>query len=264
MKKFGITILLTIFCLSLLSINTTANNKSSDDEVLFEKEEITDLEELRELAKNGISDLEEEKEFIGKLKMVDNVTNEELAVETQDLDVDVETEELDLETYQTTQKLKTIETTEGEEINYFATTVFNDIPTELLENENEEDMQFSAAASKSEETKGASLSVRSYSTIYWDTKTSGYSTTYKLTKITGGWEILDNQVSITSKRVEYGQTYPLDDENETKYPTGSTFSYTTPSSWAYRSNGYFGGTTYATLKRGTSTWVQDLVNTKAS
>lgn len=86
-----------------------------------------------------------------------------------------------------------------------------------------------------------------------------------LTRVTGGWTILDSTVSLSSRMVRYGSSgWPNGAQTDTKYPTDNFYDYTTPATWAAISltGSYtFGTNSTVTLKRGTSsTWTLYLLN----
>lgn len=266
LKKFLAIVLMVVFSISSFSSVSASSLKpsESDGEIIFEASEIKDLSKLRERAKSGVTDKK------GKV-FSSTVDNEEQLAELGETD-----------SYETTQKLKALKKSDGTIHEYYATTVFYDIyEKETKENEKKdkkENVPFLGtvlnfintifvgtkvhAGSQSNSTSGASYSVRSYSTIYWENKTTNGVSYARLTRVTGGWTILDSSVSISNRKVEYGQT-PLTNESDTKNPTTNTFNYYTPTDWGWENDGSYiaiGATTYVTIKRGTSSWVQKLQN----
>jgi len=94
--------------------------------------------------------------------------------------------------------------------------------------------------SKSDYGYDDSYGVKAFSTIYWEVETNhpDPSNTYiRLTRATGGWDILDNQLLIASKKVTLftnGQTYGAFGnitQLDPHYPTLLDFDYDAPSSW---------------------------------
>jgi len=83
----------------------------------------------------------------------------------------------------------------------------------------------------------STLSVRAYSRVYFNIVYHGGAKHYDLTKVTGGWDILDWKVAITNQHVIVGQRglnrygKSTGSQSFDKYTKGETFSYTVPSSW---------------------------------
>lgn len=283
LKLFKIFILATLLFTSVGSATASTSSigslkKEKDEQIIYESKEIKDLDLLRERALKGVTD---EKET----KFKNNV------VLQQDGDKKMsKTEELTVKTYETTQKLKSVKKGDGTLQESMVTTVFVDIPkepmgevdsneeSEVNNDKESEKLSFISpiykfvsnfftgdkvlAASQYDDETGSSYTVRSYSTIYWDRKTSGGLNYVRLTRVSGGWTLLDSTFTLSNRRVEYGQT-PLTNVSETKYPTGNIFNYYTPTSWGWENDGSsvaMGATTYVTVKRGTNSFIQAFTN----
>ena len=176
MKKFTLSLFLMLLIFSTISSGAFADSPNSKDitpKVIFEAKEITNLEVLEEKAINGISD---NKAFPSSLS-----EGEIISVESE--------EPYQLETVQTTQKLKSVQTTD-EVVDSYATTFFTYVEDKEKSKEKELGLTDSflniiagfispkkvSAGSKYDYTNGASSAVKSYSTIYWDTRISGTTT----------------------------------------------------------------------------------------
>jgi len=115
-----------------------------------------------------------------------------------------------------------------------------------------------------------SYSVRAYSTIYVLKSTCKGSDCYKLQYAEGGWDIADGSVSVSGRKVILGSsgTNPNNglfiSQDVTYYPSSNTYFYDAPyMDWTYIvRNSYMnvGSTSFATLKRGTSSWKLTLTN----
>lgn len=269
MKSFLFTFMVfalgisSLFCNSSEPVFATLNENSleSEGEVIFEKKEIKNLEQLRERAEKGITDIN---------------TEEIPVLEAPNLLMDGE--EVQEEMYETTQKLKSVENEENEVIDSYATTIFLDTTVDEEESNKEEDEKVGFiepminfiigkkiyAASKTESTNGVSATVKSYSTIYWSTRTYSGTNQYRLNRVKGGWTLLDTDFYLSNRKVFYGQT-GFTEVRTTKYPTSNTFDYTTPSSWGWEQQGSRSAIalhTYVTFKRGNTSVVQHLPNIK--
>lgn len=257
MKFLKVILGLLLIFSSLTAIKVSAeeneNNRVNKEVLIYSKEEIKDIKELRMRAKKGITDKEETP-----------VENKSIFLKT---DKDPKKQKnIKIDQYQTTQKLKAIKTEKGDTVTSYATTIFLDVPEEIVvENENESEINntFTAAASRTDDKSDSSYSVRSYSTIYWDEKGSGTTKKFRLTSAKGGWTILDSQVSISNRTVRLGQTYNVTPDYK---PSGNTYSYTAPTSWPWLdyncSACFVGSTSEVTLKRGTSSWKHVFTNNR--
>lgn len=256
MKK----LLSSLFVLLILfSIVLTTVNAEESIEIIFSKEEITDIDTLYERAKEGITDIESLPFDNETVLIKEEIDNEEIKTEelnTMEIDDDKDNEEV-LETLSTTQKLKTIVYGDDETVDFYATTVFVDVTEEDLL---EVSQEFTAAGEQ-EDDYNPNGTVRSYSTIYWQDRGSGSTREFRLTSASGGWTRIDSQVSISNRVARLGQT----GETAKEYtPTANTFNYSAPSTWNWLNRNselnLIGCTTEITITRGTSSWKQVFKN----
>lgn len=235
-----IFLLLASFTPAYASENKKTNDKSK---TLYHAQEIKDLKVLEKRAKQGISD--------DKSDQLNHV------VETSLINSDTGQIEKEV-TYQTTQKLLTTVSEDGQLTNSYVTTTFSGTPS-TTDNASPTGV-VSALGSQSDSYSGASSTVKSYSTIYWDTKGSGTTRQFRLNKATGGWTILDSTFSISNRLARIGET----NISSTYYPSSNSFTYYSPSSFpwlnANAKTNYLGCTTEVTIKRGTNSWVQVFKN----
>ncbi|NLV36566.1 MAG: hypothetical protein GXY17_07825 [Clostridiaceae bacterium] len=110
-----------------------------------------------------------------------------------------------------------------------------------------------------------SISVKTYSTIYYSVDSSGPTGTALLTKVTGGWYIDDRTVSVSNRKVIYvtngwGPTGYFLNQRVEKNASANTFTYYTGfNKWIFNDSGYpgnmLGCRTECTLKHGSaSVW----------
>ena len=235
-----LTIVLMIFT-TFSPVQAANTNEKSKAKILYSDKEITDIENLEARAKQGISDDAD--------IMFTQVQEAKII-----LDNGVE---IPIETYETTQKLL-VTSENGVLTNSYVTTTFTEVPEENQKNSTEGIV--STQGSQYDEYAGASSSVRSYSTIYWETKGSGTSRQFRLTKSTGGWTRLDSTVSMSNRLVRLGHT----GVSKQFYPSTNSFSYSAPTTWSWLNanaeTNVLGCTTEITLTRGTSSWKQVFIN----
>lgn len=113
-----------------------------------------------------------------------------------------------------------------------------------------------AAGNKGSTLWDSTSSVKSSSTIYYDQTQSGSIRNYKLTSFSGSYSIQQSGVSVSTIDLAYGCSDSLKGQNGTKYPSGSSYSYSTGfSKYASPQNGQFacGITHRMRISRG-STW----------
>ena len=106
-----------------------------------------------------------------------------------------------------------------------------------------------------------------YSTVYFVDSTINGKAHSTITKVTGGYTKKDWTVSVVSQNLEFGQVGGIGTSSyrTTKTPTGSTWSYTPPSSWKpVRTDGSSAcrvGLTYIVeLRRNAGSWTVELNN----
>jgi hypothetical protein len=243
LKRLSIFFIIFLLALSTFGFTTSAANKEKERVlVLYEREEIKDIDKLFERAKNNISDINEKKnKFSASLENNNTKQKDDLTI------------------LSTTQLLKSVKKNDGTIVNSYSTTVFAVTPSA------------DGSGSKNKNGWDSSYGIEAYSTYYYDyyNKSGGTSPgEYRdLTSVKGGWKIHDSTISLSNRKVTLGASgtsyngYYVQQITD-KYPTGNSFSYSAPSSWepVYMSNGSVGVTTTVTLKRGSSTWTLTLRN----
>lgn len=243
-KRFLCLMVTLVFFFNVFSVSGAFASSSPqihqvNPKVLFQKDEIKDINELFQRAKNNKSDINIK--FNPKATLKDDRGNIKK-----------------LATYHTTQWLKKLEYSNGAEENFFATTAFVVVPESTI------------SSKYNDKLDPQTYGVKAYATIYWTNVTDNGTTYWKFTKASGGWQILDGTITISGMHVmlaEYGPS-PYGSVSHTKdyYPTSNTFSYTTPSTWEpILPLGYvfdFGVNTWATLRHGSgSPWELHMTNT---
>lgn len=122
--------------------------------------------------------------------------------------------------------------------------------------------------SKTEDGYDSTTSVRGYVTIYYNTTTIDGLLYYCLTEVTGGYEILDSTVQITSQSVTYGMTGISQQsgsiqKSNTYKPTSSSWSVSTGYTDYVYPTGYgtIGANYTINLKRGSANnWSCTIMN----
>ncbi|MDY7044866.1 hypothetical protein RVS70_11695 [Virgibacillus sp. M23] len=133
---------------------------------------------------------------------------------------------LDVEKYSTAQILSETVNTQGDKEQLIAVTVFNDIGVEDESGESE----IGIFGDKGNST--GDLFARAYSRIYYISSSSRGVSYAKLTRVTGGWEVMNPLTTLGNKTVRYGSSgWPNGTQAGTKYPSLNSYSYTMPSSW---------------------------------
>ncbi|WP_067843690.1 hypothetical protein [Amphibacillus sediminis] len=235
MKKIFITllILLSTFGFSIAISATELNEKT--------------LEESFADAKKGHSDIP-----IEDLKNEVNITSDTLSVGLLTLDNNAS---FHADNYITSEIIY-----ENDGVEFVSVTLFSDITLY-----DDEVNLIQPMADKGDEEYDSSYGVRAYSRIYYDRYTERGVTMAKLTKVTGGWNVYDSSISLSSRRVRYGASgWPGVQHSYTKYPTSNSYTYNLPSSTkgvALTGTYHIGTNSHVTLKRGTrSTWTLYLEN----
>lgn len=110
----------------------------------------------------------------------------------------------------------------------------------------------------------STISVRAYSTIYFETKKTNGVDYMRLTRTKGGWTILDNQVSLSNKTVTYGTNgMNVATQTRTSNISGKTYDITVDPAFKYvitATDHKVGATTSAKLTRGSKSWTLRLDN----
>lgn len=229
-----------VFCMviSLLFAGTMVfaadapiNKYPSADNVLFNQEQIDDLDVLYERAVKGITDYPVRQGV--KATLTDDNGNM-----------------VNLPIISTTQHLRDTKLPDQTIKAEYATTFFAVVPL--------------GSGQENDHGYDSSISVKAYSTIYWSINDGKHL----LTRVSGGWTILDSLVSISNRSVtmstngwlKLGSPTGYIQQVTTKYPTGNTFDYTTPTSWVpvTMTGGTpkcsLGASQQVTLHRTTETW----------
>ncbi|MED3793973.1 hypothetical protein AB1L07_11150 [Niallia alba] len=258
MKKIKLLVPILVVCFfSTIFQDVQASPLSSGKEnngIISQKKEITNIEELYERAKNGITDIPIEE--IEKSNILTELEIQKEDTSTNKLQKMIISEQEDMEIVEevsTAQVLRTIKNgnTTSQEI---ALTSFTTLAYGTLED------------SATDTTK----SVRAYSTITYRTEKINGSNCILMTYTRGGWTILDNSVSISNRKVNFGTSGPssvngvLKNQTSDKAPTTNSFGYSVPNTWIpiVKDGGYTscGTTQTVTLKRGSSTWTFKMIN----
>ncbi|WP_337034737.1 hypothetical protein [Paenibacillus illinoisensis] len=251
MKKL-ITFFSTLVIVSMIfgSLNVSAD--SSDEEVvLFEEEQITDIDALIERAKNGITDIpvNESNRSIVSLESNKSIAN------TQSLTQSTESDEFVVkEQYETTQKIKAVK--KGNEI----TETFSNTSIAIM-----------AQGQKYQTKPDSSEGVVAYSTVTYDTVTKNNLDTYKIIKVSGGWNRHDPTINMTDRKYRFGVTgNSFEGGTAVSWNSGTietslnAFQQNAPTSWGYVVDDSImaaGVTSTITLSRGTSSkWELKLTN----
>ncbi|MFD1883925.1 hypothetical protein [Paenibacillus wenxiniae] len=217
-------------------------NFNKDDMVItYQAKEIKDLNELERRAKAGISDLDQSEMSLAPKLNLNSVENQKSN---------------ESEVVRTAQILQTAERADGTKVNRVAIT------------------SFSSDGNKYSSSNDSTLGNKAYSTIYTDDWFDPRGVKYlTLVRVTGGWQLEGNNVSIASGTITAGQAGPVYggvgySEAKTWNVSGTSFDYTLPTTWkpvAAKSVGSAAGTvigvtTKVVYKRGNATWSHDLTN----
>lgn len=255
MKKLLLSITFTLILLmnitSVAFASATEEINANEEYIVAEEfEEITDLDVLYQRAKNGVNE-----------DMSVNIDLKLNAVNVSPLGPGLETED-----YTTSQLLKVETNDDGEVMETYATTTFTDV----YDTSNVSINPYGSGSSYQDQLD-PTLGLRAYSTVYYNTLTKSGVSHRDLTKVSGGWSILDSKYAITNQKVTYGakgwSRYEggTNGQSATKYPNGRTFSYTVPSSWnpvaSTGGNGQtFGVTTFVKIHKPNYSWNYTFTN----
>lgn len=239
MKLFRKALFLSLVVLLSMSLVKPAGASEIKSKLVYENEEISDLNVLYNRA---IMNESEDKKFKGKgirgLEVASNTKgNEKIKVK-------------ELETIQ----LLSVKEEGNSTVEEYAKTTFI-----VEENTNNNLIIMSTqSGNKTESTWDSSLGVRAYSTIYYSRTVIGGISRAKLTSVSGGWAISDSQISLSNRKLVMGTSgWPAGHQSVTHNLSSNSWVYNAPSSWDYVSTeagNSIGATTTVTLKRGTSTW----------
>ncbi|MPM30096.1 hypothetical protein SDC9_76639 [bioreactor metagenome] len=96
-------------------------------------------------------------------------------------------------------------------------------------------MSAKASGSTTEEDTDSTYGVRGSVTVHYSRGMYGVYTTMLLTKVSGGYTILDRQLKVTRQSLSYGclgiTSAGWSEQSGSANPTSSSWAYTTPSSW---------------------------------
>ncbi|MFC4767554.1 hypothetical protein [Effusibacillus consociatus] len=256
MRKTLYGLLVFGMCLVTLGSGALAQSTSETPKILFEKEEIKDQKSLFERASKGITDLEK-KPFSSVAELENTKTKVKEKVKT----------------YTTTQRIKVEKHPDGSVKESFVTTSFALIPTNKSNiNESVTTEGYNGSGSLYNSGTDPSISVKAYSTIYWDNwYDPNNNLYYDLTKVTGGWEPQDSYIQISNRYINLsaiGWAYGVGRVNQglQVHASINTFSVTAPSEWypihakdTYRT---FGSHQKCTISDSSDTWTFDFYNYK--
>jgi len=152
-----------------------------ESKLLYQSQEIKNVDKLFERAKNGVSDIESDKEGNGAVSQI--LKNKE-------------GKQRDVRLYKTTQKLKEIKLANGETETQYATTVIASVSRTYDGN-------------RSDSGSDVSVSVKSSSTFYWSNVTINGISCIKHQGASGSWVISDSNISISNRQVELGGCWLL-------------------------------------------------------
>lgn len=242
MKKLFTLLLMLTLLLSSVAFQT-AHAKTvptATKKIIFQKQEITDLNTLFNRAINGKSDIS-----TGNLRSSIKLSDDKDNIQTNDINKPT------VNQYITAQVLKESQTNTGVEKDIAVTTFVTVNP-------------LVTSSTRSGSKWDSSYAVKAYSTIYYSSKIgSNGMTYYKLTRAKGGWTNGDSSISLSGRKVVMGCSGNEAEQRVTHYPSGMTWDYYAPSSWVYVSGVLkppVGATSYVTLKRGGSTWTLTYTN----
>ncbi|WP_110931587.1 hypothetical protein [Paenibacillus bouchesdurhonensis] len=241
-KKLFILTLVVVLFSSFGSISFAEPKADSGGTVIYQAEEITDLDVLFDRAKNGISDVTNDSEQALFVVQSPSDNND------------------NIKQYTTTQKLLAVQN--GEElVETFSKVSFLVITNDYNSSENGNLIR--PFGSKEEEEWDSGYGLRAYSKVNYTRTLNNNVYAYKLDSVSGGWDKSDSRYILSDRKVVYGISgnaqgsgIGVSRSSGNLYPSGNTFSYTAPSSWpALETNLKMGVNTYITIERGTSsTW----------
>lgn len=272
-KKIGISISLMLLLLLTSSVSFASDGLASDsfisndNEVLvYESAEITDQAELFDRAVKQISD-----EPV-KTKQISTLTENGQNISTDKI-----------KTYTTVQKLKEKKDLQtGKTTSYYRQDSFAVIPKSMLDSEvsktsNVDKTTFRVALIDQDQDYDPSVSVLVTSKIYYSYFNCLNRNFYKFSKVSGTYNILDSQVTMSNAKVGYYNLGTVVNSNcagnygNQEYNTwtvssspvsGTEYSHSI-NSYYYYSNGSSdinSGSAGITLRRGTTTWQYTYTN----
>lgn len=234
MKKILFSITVMLFTFIITTPVFAANNQENDIEKSYED------------AVNGVSDIP-----LSKIKSDVNLSTESFKILSDNKESE---EDVEINNYVTSEIIY-----QDENFTSISATVFSDIYFNTNSN------YIQPLADIGDDKYDSTYGVRAYSRVYYTTFTDRNLTWVNLTKVTGGWNVYDSSIKLSSRRVRYGSSgWPGVVQSYTKYPSSNSYTYTLPSSTkpVALTGGYTIGTnSYVQLKRGTSSsWTLYLLN----
>ncbi|WP_262744665.1 hypothetical protein [Clostridioides difficile] len=240
LKKSVTTILSLLIMTILLPTNVSASKvEDSSMKVIYSEKQVTDMDKLYNMAKNGITDVKSsnEKGIIknartGEFIYVDSISTTQLLEVKQPKNLTSKT---------------------------YSKTVFFDTNT----------IKPLRKASISEDGWDKTGGVKASGTVtYTISKGDGAFQYISVSKVYGNWSIADGQIRVTNRRVHINQTGFISNglgikQQQKKEPTSNSFSYNAPSSWkpVGRDSVQYncGFESIATLVRGGSSWAFNFI-----
>lgn len=226
MKKTIISLIVTMFLISFFFISNvsaaTTNKPETDEEVLFETAEITDLEVLYEKAKKE----DKLQKAVDKYSVKSNGKSKKATATLKNGKNTIE-----VETVSTVQLLKTVKN-EGLVEKTYAVTSFASPTIDELES-----VSTLADSSKSGSKTDSGISVKSSATIYYTESTvSGYASV-DLNRTATSWSVLDGRTYIENRRIQMAAQgtnsgYYYNQVDAIRYQnTNTTATYYAPTTW---------------------------------
>lgn len=236
LKKSVTSILSLLTMAILLPVNVNAEEKDSSMKVTHSEKQVTDINKLYDMAKNGISDIESPNE---KGIITSNETKESKYVDI----------------ISTTQLLE-VKQSRSVMSKTYAKTIFLDTDS-ISKNNLRRD---SSSKSKWDKTGGVKASATVVFTI---SNGDGKFNYVSISKVSGNWSIADGQIRVTNRKVSINQSGLVSGglglmQQKKETPTSNSFSYNAPSNWkpvGIDSLSYYSGVELSTtLVRGGSSW----------
>ncbi|WP_342538211.1 hypothetical protein MKY15_18610 [Sporosarcina sp. FSL K6-1540] len=247
MKKSVFVFLLALIALVPNSVFASSNTGNFEEIVIFEQEEITDIDKIVERAIKGETDVNDfDFEVVPSVTEITTKDGLKNAIEPSLSKSDSkDINEEDFEVFKTTQKLKETQLSDG--------SIVTDYVTNAVVVYDER--------SSGTKTDG-SYTVSGEVSIRWQQMNDG-KIKWKVFSTKGSWTVLDTAFSLSNRKVHYGQVgleaCIYNDCNEVKSPTSNSYLYHAPTTWPWLS--MFTGVasvssnTSVNVNRGSSTFV---------
>lgn len=249
--------ILTIFTILILFAANislqTAKAETSDT--------VMDIDKLYENAKTGISDLSPSKmnDILSNVSVELNTDTNKKTFGLNETNGEVEPS---IQTYATANMIES-----SEETSEYAITVFSDITLQEFPIQSDvinPEISLFSSGQWSDDKLDSSISVKAYTTIYVEAKDVNGTEHLRLTRTTGGWNILDSSVTLSDRHVTYGTSGASlsQDQSITRAILANTFDIKPPKPFKFVNSELqyvIGSTSTATLTRGKTTWKLELV-----